>query len=80
MKRTKLTPEMGSRYRLINGGEYRPVFATNADPLNRHETYLREDGHWMQNVKTGWTCFCVGLGQYADGSIDWDYSLYGYFA
>lgn len=80
MERTKITPHIGKAYHLVNGGEYFPVSATSADPNNQNDTFFRRDGHWMQNAKTGWTCFCVGIGQYENGCIDWDYSLYGYFA
>lgn len=33
----------------------------------------------MQNRKSGWTFTAHGIGMYADGSIDWDYSTGGRF-
>lgn len=33
----------------------------------------------MQNVKSGWTFKAIGIVQYPDGTIEWDYSKEGRF-
>lgn len=34
----------------------------------------------LQNLRSGWTFLAHGIGCYADGAIDWDYSTGGSFA
>ena len=66
MTRQKFTPSLGVIYPNAGGGLYRCV---------KHS----ENGVWMQNVLSGWTCLCIGTAIYDNGTIDWDYSLYGCF-
>lgn len=43
---------------------------------------LKDDfdgGYWLKNVLSGWTCYCVGVVQYEDGTIEWSYSKNGHF-
>ena len=65
----KFTPVPGEIYANAGGGRY------------RCESILRTgDGAWMQNVASGWTCRCIGIVRYADGTIEWNWSKDGYFA
>lgn len=65
----KFTPVPGEIYANAGGGRY------------RCESILHTgDGAWMQNVASGWTCRCIGIVRYADGTIEWNWSKDGYFA
>lgn len=65
-----LDPVPGEVYRNRGGGEF--ICAT---PL--HMPYPAGEAR-MRNIKTGWTFRAVGVVQYEDGSIEWDYSRGGW--
>ena len=83
MKRTPFTPKQGGIYRNQGGGLFAP--AEGFEIWHHRAKYgidfstLPENGLWMKNIATKWTCYCVGIGRYEDGTIDWDYSLRGFF-
>ena len=66
MSRIRITPEVGRIYENEGGGTYKCIDYDGNTPI-------------MQNVKSGWTMHCHGVGQYENGTIDWDYSTGGYF-
>ena len=59
------TPTVGQVYRNHNGCDYECT-----------AVYSRERAA-MRRVKDGWTLVAVGVQQYPDGTIEWDYSLGG---
>lgn len=63
----RIQPIVGRRYKNRGGGEYVV------------RGFLRINRYDMQNVSTGWRFTAVNITQYADGSIEWDYSLNGRF-
>lgn len=68
MKRTHFTPETGKTYRNAGGGTFRCL-----------SVLLTPGRAIMQNVASGWTFTAVGCGRYENDTIDWDYSVGGYF-
>lgn len=65
--RTTFHPIPGELYQNEGGGLYRCIGHTS------------DGGHVFRNAASRWQCTCYGVGQYADGAIDWDYSLHGCF-
>lgn len=62
----KFGPDVGEVYENVGGGMYRCLMIGDGSAL-------------MRNVLSGWTFIAHGLGVYADGRIDWDYSTDGKF-
>ncbi len=60
-----LIPTVGQVYRNRSGCDYE---CTAVYPSGRAA---------MKRVKDGWTLVAVGVRQYEDGTIEWDYSLAG---
>lgn len=60
-----LTPIVGQVYRNRNGYDYKCTAVYSGGRAA------------MQRVKDGWTLVAVGVRQYNDGTIEWDYSLAG---
>lgn len=65
--RRPFTPIAGKTYRNEGGGNYRCISS-----YSEYEAC-------MVNVDSGWTFTAIGIGQYSDGTIDWDRSLDGRF-
>lgn len=65
--RRSFTPQPGAGYWNQGGGVYDCISVQG------------ERIAVMQNRKSGWTFTAHGIGMYADGSIDWDYSTGGRF-
>lgn len=65
--RKPFTPQPGAGYWNQGGGVYDCISVQG------------ERSAVMQNRKSGWTFTAHGIGMYADGSIDWDYSTGGRF-
>ena len=63
-------PVPGKVYRRCSGGEYICVTPVHI-PYPAGEARLR-------NIKTGWTFRAMGVVQYENGTIDWDYYRGGY--
>lgn len=59
------TPIVGEVYRNCNGLDYKCISVHH----NGRAT--------MRRVKDNWTLVAVGIRQYEDGAIEWDYSLAG---
>ena len=64
--RKAFRPEVGGVYENQGGGIFRCLKSGR-------------DRSKMQNVRSGWTFQAHGVGVYADGRIDWDYSTGGVF-
>ena len=67
-------PEVGQLYTNRNGREYR-CLAVWETPNQNGKHSAR-----MLRVKDGWTLAAHGVMRYEDGTIEWDWSLDGYFA
>ena len=65
----KFVPEAGKTYTNRGGGQYRCMRSSSWPPFSGV----------MQNVKSGWTFDAIGCQMYADGTIEWDFSLRGKF-
>ena len=65
-------PEIGKVYENRGGGFFECVF----EPYEANSKICAE----MQNIKSGWRFIAKGVIQYADGTIEWDRSVGGYFA
>ena len=63
-------PEHGVVYENEGGGMYECTSWKNDDT----------DTALFRNVKSGWHFVAHGIGIYADGKIDWDYSTSGTFS
>lgn len=68
--RKRFDPVKGAVYENQSGGIFRCLKAPRYS-----------NGHvaTMQNIASGWTFQAHGVGIYADGRIDWDYSTGGVF-
>lgn len=60
-----LFPDVGQVYHNRNGCDYE---CTAVYPGGRAT---------MRRIKDGWTLVAIGVRQYKDGTIEWDYSLAG---
>ncbi len=81
MEKQYIVPVIGQTYFNRNGREYRctdNLFYENEDRMRRA---LSLGEHWasMVRVKDGWSLIAHGVLQYADGTIEWNYSTGGYF-
>lgn len=66
--RKEFLPTVGEIYANEGGGEY------ICDSI-----FLDEKTARFRNIKSNWSLLAHGIGQYADGTIDWDFSTYGFF-
>lgn len=71
MSRKYIRLEPGRVYRNRNGKDYRCVTPSHFPYSDGEER--------MQNVRSGWTFRAIGVQVYPDGTIEWDYSMGGYF-
>lgn len=67
-RKSNFKPTPGSTYENHGGGTYLCL-----------RVYESEDKAIMQNIASGWTCICYGIGFYFDQTIDWDWSTGGHF-
>lgn len=65
-------PERGSIYSAHGGG----VFRCMTTPIRNWSGYCAT----MQNIKSGWMFWAIGIHVYQDRTIDWDYSTNGRFS
>ena len=72
-KRRPFQPKAGHVYRNHGGGDFLCLGHI------RKEYYTGWTAR-MQNIASGWTFEARGICCYADGRIDWDYSVGGQFA
>lgn len=74
-------PELGKVYENRGGGCFKCI----EEPYKDDTPFFHGGfGHSrvcaeMQNIKSGWTFIAKGIMQYADGQIEWDRSVGGYF-
>ena len=74
MARKLFNPVYGQVYENAGGGKFQCVTPPDL-------AFGYPDGEArMMNVLTGWTFRAVGIVQYEDGTIEWDYSSGGYFS
>lgn len=81
MDKQYIIPVIGQIYRNRNGGKYRctdNAFYVN-DAQKRRALALGEHVAYMERVKDGWKLKAHGVIQYADGTIEWNYSSGGQF-
>lgn len=72
MARKLFNPVYGQVYENKGGGKYQCVTPPH---LNYPDGEAR-----MMNIASGWTFRAVGVVQYEDDTIEWDYSSGGYFS
>lgn len=81
MDRQYIIPVVGQIYRNRGGGEYRCTgnsFYMN-DAQEQRALALGEHIAYMERVKDGWSLAAHGVIQYADGTIEWNYSTGEHF-
>ena len=73
-------PEVGQVYENRGGGYFKCIGEAYEDDTpffhgGGNSRYCAE----MQSTRSGWTFLAKGIIQYADGKIEWDHSVGGYF-
>ena len=81
MEKQYIVPVIGHTYLNRNGGEYRCTGNMFYENEERMQRALSLGEHWasMVRVKDGWSLTAHGIIQYADGTIEWNYSTDGHF-
>lgn len=81
MKKQYIIPVIGQTYLNRNGEEYRCISNMTYGNEERARRALSLGEHWasMVRVKDGWSLTAHGIIQYADGTIEWNYSTGGRF-
>lgn len=76
-----IVPVIGQTYLNRNGGEYRCTgnMCYESDEQMRRALSLGEHRASLVRIKDGWSLIAHGMIQYADGSIEWNYSSGGTF-
>ena len=69
----RIKPTQGTTYINKNGGAYL------CGDVWKNDTPVPSYCASMTNIKSRWTFITHGITQYADGSIEWDYSTGGRF-
>ena len=81
MDKRYIIPVTGQIYRNRNGGEY--LCTGNSlymnDAQEQRALALGEHIAYMERVKDCWSLSAHGVIQYADGTIEWNYSTGGHF-
>ena len=63
----KFTPDIDEVYTNVNGSKYKCL------------EIIKPYSAVMQQVESKWTCECYDICQYDDDTIEWSYSIHGYF-
>lgn len=81
MDKPYIVPVIGQTYLNRSGGEYRCTGNMFYENEERMQRVLSLGEHWasMVRVKDGWSLTAHGIVQYADGTIEWNYSTGGHF-
>ena len=81
MDKQYIIPVAGQIYRSRSGGEYRCTGNTlyMSDEQQRRALSLGDHVAYMERVKDSWSLSAHGVIQYADGTIEWNYSTGGHF-
>ena len=81
MEKQYIIPVAGRTYRNRNGGEYLCTGNTFYVDDAQKQRFLSLGEHiaYMERVKDGWRLTAHGVIQYADGTIEWNYSTGGHF-
>ena len=69
-----IEPKIGQTYTLRSGGEYRCLFVSNPERVERGECSAV-----MVRLKDGWELIAHGIQQNEDGTIEWKYSTGGHW-
>lgn len=81
MDKQYIIPVVGQIYHNRGGGEYRCTGNRlyMSDEQQRRALSLGDHVAYMERVKDGWSLTAHGVIQYADGSIEWNYSTGEHF-
>ena len=81
MGKQYIIPVVGQIYHNRGGGEYRCTGNRlyMSDEQQRRALSLGDHVAYMERVKDGWSLTAHGVIQYADGSIEWNYSTGEHF-
>ena len=81
MDKQYIIPVVGQSYHNRGGGEYRCTGNSlyMNDAQEQRALALGEHIAYMERVKDGWKLDAHGVIQYADGTIEWNYSTGGRF-
>ena len=79
MKRKAIYPKYDRIYTHKDGGQYKRPDPMTAPWMDKGPFDSFPDGFWLENINSGWICFCWGVAEYEDGTIDWNYSTNGFF-
>ena len=81
MDKQYIIPVVGRIYHNRSGGEYRCTGNRlyMSDEQQRRALSLGDHVAYMERVKDGWSLTAHGVIQYADGSIEWNYSTGEHF-
>ena len=81
MDKQYIIPVVGQIYHNRGGGEYRCTGNRlyMSDEQQRRALSLGDHVAYMERVKDGWSLTAHGVIQYADGTIEWNYSTGEHF-
>ena len=81
MDKQYIIPVVGRIYHNRGGGEYRCTGNRlyMSDEQQRRALSLGDHVAYMERVKDGWSLTAHGVIQYADGTIEWNYSTGEHF-
>ena len=81
MDKQYIIPVVGRIYHNRGGGEYRCTGNRlyMSDEQQRRALSLGDHVAYMERVKDGWSLTAHGAIQYADGTIEWNYSTGEHF-
>ena len=81
MDKQYIIPVVGRIYHNRSGGEYRCTGNRlyMSDEQQRRALSLGDHVAYMERVKDGWSLTAHGVIQYADGTIEWNYSTGEHF-
>lgn len=81
MERQYIIPVIGQTYTNSGGGDYLCTGNRVYETDEEKQRALSLGEHWasLERVKDGWSLIAHGVIQYADGTIEWNYSTKGLF-
>lgn len=81
MERQYIIPVIGQIYKNRNGSDFLCTGNRGYENDEQERMALSLGEHWasMKRVKDGWSLIAHGIIQYADSTIEWNYSTKGHF-
>ena len=81
MEKHYIVPIIGQVYTNRSGGDYLCTDNKVYEDDEQRQRALTLGEHWasLKRIKDGWSLIAHGVIQYADGSIEWNYSTGGRF-